>query len=97
MGLLREVEKYVTPIIAPDQSSTLSREENQILALQSIQRINKRIGMLARTVKESAPDMKLLQTFVNSMTIGIKSSNIPQVKYGLSQARNLIQTLESER
>lgn len=91
------MEKYVSPIIESDQSSTLSREENQILALQSIQRINKRIGILARTDKGKAPDMKTLQTFVNSITIGIKSNNIPQIKYGLSQSRNLIQTLENER
>jgi len=40
--------------------------------------------------------MKALQTFVNSITIGVKNDNLPQLKYGLTQVRNMISSLSKE-
>ncbi len=94
--LFAQVEKYIAPIISSEIGSGLSKEENRILALQQINRLNQRIGMLARSNKNDALDMKALQTFVNALTIGVKTNNIPQIKYGISQTRNMIASLANE-
>jgi hypothetical protein len=88
--LFDQVERYVLPIVSKEVISSLSKDENKVLALQNIHRLNQKIGLLGRSNKEIADEMKTLQTYVNSITIGIRNDNVPQVRYGLSQARNLI-------
>jgi hypothetical protein len=92
-SLFDQVERYVLPIVSKEVVSPLSKDENRVLALQQIHRLNQKIGLLGRSNKEITDEMKTLQTYVNSMTIGIKHDNIPQISYGLSQARNLIGSL----
>ncbi len=94
--LFDQVEKYVLPLITADPSPSFSKEECRILALQQLNRLNQRIGMIARSSKENMDDMKALQTFVNSITIGVKNDNVPQLKYGLTQVRNMISSLSKE-
>jgi hypothetical protein len=94
--LFDQVEKYVSPLITTDPSSSFSKEECRILALQQLNRLNQRIGLIARSSKENMVDMKALQTFVNSITIGVKNDNLPQLKYGLTQVRNMISSLSKE-
>lgn len=91
-----EVERYVLPLIKSDPDVRFSKEENRILALQQINRLNQRIGQLARSSKDKMPDMKVLQTQVNNMTIGIKSDNTIQVKNALTQVKSLIATIDSK-
>ena len=78
------------PLIANDPERKFSREENKILALQQINRLNQRIGMIARSNKNEMDDMKVLQNFVSSITIGVKNDNVPQLKHGLTHAKNMI-------
>lgn len=94
--IFERVEKYVAPLISSQADTSLSKEENRILALQQINRLNQRIGMIARTSKNTVVDMKALQTFVNALTVGVKNDNVPQIKYGISQARNMILTIANE-
>ncbi|MGD0510430.1 MAG: hypothetical protein ABSA33_01180 [Candidatus Micrarchaeaceae archaeon] len=94
--LFDQVEKYVSPLITTYPSSSFSKEECRILALQQLNRLNQRIGLIARSSKENMVDMKALQTFVNSITIGVKNDNLPQLKYGLTQVRNMISSLSKE-
>jgi hypothetical protein len=94
--LFAQVERYVAPLVLSNPENTFSKEENRILALQQINRLNQKIGMIARSSKSDMVDMKALQTFVSSITIGVKSDNVPQIKYGLTQARYMISTLSKE-
>jgi hypothetical protein len=88
--LFRQVERYVSPITQSDSGSNFSKDENKILALQQLTRLNQRIGLIARTTKDELENMKLLQTYVNSITSGVKNDNLPQIRYGMTQARNMI-------
>ncbi|MDG6906520.1 MAG: hypothetical protein JRN20_12120 [Nitrososphaerota archaeon] len=94
--ILRHVERYLLPVITRDSPNSLSREENKILALQQIALLNQQIGLIGRTNRKEMESMKALQTFVNSITIGVKNDNVPQIKYGLTQARNLILSFSKE-
>ena len=53
----------------------LSKDESRVLALQQINRLNQRIGQIARSSKENMTEMKILQTQVNRLTIGVKTDN----------------------
>jgi len=88
-----QVEKYVMPIVSNDPSSPLSKDETRILALQHINRLNQKIGQLARGSKDNAGQLKILQTYVNRLTIGVKNDNIPQIRSSLTSARSLIDTV----
>jgi hypothetical protein len=90
-----DLERYVMPLIGGDSPFGLSKKENEVLALQSINRLNQRIGFLARTNSALAENMRILQTYVNNLTIGLKSDNITQMKAALSSVRNTIISLES--
>jgi hypothetical protein len=94
--IFTQVEKYVSPLITNEQSTSFSKEECTILALQHLNRLNQRIGMIARSSKNNIDEMRALQTFVNSITIGVKNGNVPQLRYGLTQARNMITSLSEE-
>ena len=91
--LLDEVAKYVQPIINENRQSSFSKEENTILALQRVHRLNQKIGMLARSNKEKTEEMKSLQNFVNSLTIGLKNNNATQIRFGLTRAKNMVTSL----
>lgn len=88
------VERYVMPLIGSDSPSGFSKEENKILALQNVSRLNQRIGFLAREHVAELGEMRLLQTYVNSLTLGLKTDNVPQMKSALSSVRNLLKTLD---
>ena len=94
--LFQQVERYVFPITQSNSESSFSKDENKILALQQLTRLNQRIGLIARTSKNELENMKLLQTYVNSITSGVKNDNVPQIRYGLTQARNMILSLDKE-
>ena len=84
-----QVERYVVPLIGGAQSF-MSKEENRILALQQINRLNQRIGLLARTQKDQVQEMKALQVHVNNLTIGVKNDNVGQIKHSLTLVRNYV-------
>ena len=91
--LFLEVEKYVQPILCEKRASSVSKEENTILALQRVHRLNQTIGLLARSNKEKMEEMKSLQNFVNVLTVGLKSDNVQKIRFGLSRTKSLIATL----
>ena len=90
--LFLEVEKYVSPLINQNSATSgqLSREENRILALQQINRLNQRIGQLARASQTTMQDYIIVQKLVNNLTVGVKSDNVQQIKYSLSSLRNYV-------
>jgi len=81
----------VTPLVRISDSS-FSKDENRILALQQINRLNQRIGQIARSSKDGTGEMRMLQTYVNGLTIGVKSNNIPQIQATLARARSYIES-----
>ncbi len=89
-----QVERYVMPLIGGDSPHGLSKEENRVLAFQNVNRLNQRIGFLARENSPHSADMRLLQTYVNNLTVGLKSDNTPQIRSSLSSIRNIINSLE---
>ena len=82
-------------LIGDDSPHGLSNEENRVLAFQNLNRLNQRIGFLARENTAISADMRLLQTYVNSLTIGLKSDNTPQIQSALSSVRNMINSVEA--
>src|SRR5437879_4631591 len=89
-----QVEKYLLPLLSREPYSPLSKGESRVLALQNINRLNQRIGQIARSSKENVSDMKILQTFVNRLTIGVKTDNVPQIRGSLASVRSYIQSLK---
>ena len=94
--LFHEVEKYVSPLINRNSATPgqLSREENRILALQQINRLNQRIGQLARASQTTMQDFIIVQKMVNNLTVGVKSDNVPQMKYAFSSLRNYMSSFD---
>lgn len=88
------VERYAMSVAGSDSPTGFSKEENRILALQHVNRLNQRIGFLARQHIAQEGEMRLLQTFVNGLTIGLKNDNIPQIRSSLSSVRNVLKTLD---
>ncbi|MDA4129292.1 MAG: hypothetical protein OK457_00840 [Thaumarchaeota archaeon] len=95
--IFAQVEKYLVPLVSKDPPSAISKDESRILALQQINRLNHRIGQLARGPKESNVDVKILQTYVNRLTIGVKTNNDPQIRSSLISVRNYIESLDSTK
>jgi hypothetical protein len=95
--IFAQIEKYLLPIVSKDPPSAISKDESRILALQQINRLNHKIGQLARGSKESNVDVKLLQTYVNRLTIGVKTNNDPQIRFAMISIRNYIESLDSTR
>jgi len=87
-----KVERYIVPLFSNDPSNMtgLSKEENRVLALQQINRLNQRIGQVARSSKENYAELKPLQVYVNSLTMGVKNDNSPQIKAALAFVRSYI-------
>lgn len=94
--LFGAVERYVLPLIGGGSSSGLSKEENTVLALQNVHRLNVHIGMLARSTKDDeSGNLRILQTYVNNLTIALKNENVPMMKGALASARNMINAIEA--
>ena len=91
--LFAQVERHVMPLIGGDSPSHFSNDECRVLALQGIMRLNQRIGLLARSGQAEMGEMKLLQTYVNNLTLGVKNNNVPQMRAALKSIRSFIQTL----
>jgi len=91
--IFSQVERYVTPLMRrqPDGSS-FSKDETRILALQQINRLNQRIGQVARSSKDSSGEMRILQSYINGLTIGVKTDNIPQITATIERAKSYIQS-----
>jgi hypothetical protein len=92
-ALFDQVVKYIEPILSRDTDSRLDREENRVLALQNVHRLNQKIGIMARSNSEMMEKMKLLQNFINTITIGLKNDNRQQIEFGLNRARDVVATL----
>jgi hypothetical protein len=93
--LFSEVERHTSVLIGRESFATLSKEESKILALQAIHRLNQRIGFLFRTRSKESGEMKLLQTYVNNLTLGVKNDNQAQIRSALNSIRNIIETISS--
>jgi hypothetical protein len=89
--IFAQVENYLRPILSRDPSTNFSGEESRILALQQINRLNRRIGQIARSSKEDVGEMKILQTFVNRLTVGVKTDNLPQIRGAMASVRSYIE------
>ena len=85
------------PLIGSDSLHGFSKEENRILALQNINRLNQRIGQLVRSGQSVEIDLKALQTHVNNLTVGVKYDNPIQMKNSLVQVRNMMTTYNSSK
>ena|SRR5579871_3960662 len=92
--IFEQVEKYLYPLISQELSATLSKDESRVLALQNINRLNHRTGQIARSSKVDTTNMKILQTLVNRLTVGVKTDNVPQIRGSLALVRGYIETLE---
>jgi DNA-directed RNA polymerase specialized sigma54-like protein len=88
-----QLEKYTAEILQPDPSSRFSAEENRLLALQCVNRLNLRIGHLVRAGRKSSEEMRLLQRYVNNLTVALKTDNKPFMRSSLSSAKNLIRSI----
>ena len=90
-----QVEAHVMPLIGGDSPHGLSKDENKVIAFQNVNRLNQRIGFLVRESSENSGVMRILQTYVNSLTIGLKSDNIQQIRSAMTSIRNMINALEA--
>jgi hypothetical protein len=88
--IFTQVERYIQPLLGRNSETSFSKEENRILALQQINRLNQRIGQIARSSKENVGEMKILQTYINGLTIGVKTDNIPQIRATIQRAKSYI-------
>lgn len=95
--LFTQVERYVMPLVGSNSPYGLTKEENRILALQNINRLNQRIGQLSRGSGEATLDMSSLQTFVNNLTVGVKYDNPQQMRSALTSIRNVVGTTKSTK
>ena len=91
-----QVEAHVMPLIGGDSPHGLTKEENKVIAFQNVNRLNQRIGYLARESSENVGMMRILQSYVNSLTMGLKSDNAKQVRSAMASIRNMIKTLEPD-
>lgn len=93
--LFDAVERYVNPLLGRAQEVTaLSTQENKVLALQNVNRLNINLGKIARSKKDETGNLHLLQIYVNNLTVGIKNDNIQMMKSAIASARNIINELE---
>ncbi len=90
--IFAQVEKYVLPVVAGHSDTSFSKEENRILALQQINRLNHRIGQIARSSKDEYGEMRILQTYINGLTVGLKTDNVPQIKATIARAKSYIES-----
>jgi hypothetical protein len=92
--LFNTVERYVMPLIGGDSLSGFSKQENKVLALQNINRLNITLGRIARSTKDESGNLHLLQMYVNNLTVALKNDNVPMIRSSISSSRNIIRELE---
>jgi hypothetical protein len=92
--MFSNVERYVMPLMGGDSPSGFSNQENKVLALQNINRLNIYLGKLARSKKDETGSLHLLQMYVNNLTVGLKNENIPLMKSSVASTRNIIEEIE---
>jgi hypothetical protein len=83
------------PLISPNKPSSFSNQENKVLALQSINRLNIYLGRKARSTKDESGNLHILQMYVNNLTVALKNDNIPLIRSSISSSRNMIRELEA--
>ncbi len=91
--LFTEVERHVMPLVSGETGTSFSKDESRVLALQGIHRLNQRIGFLARTNSGEMGEMRLLQTYVNNLTLGVKNDVPTVIRASLNSIRNIIATI----
>lgn len=79
-------------MVSSRSETTFSKDENRVLALQQINRLNHRIGQIARSSKDEYGDMKILQTYINGLTAGVKSDNVAQIRATIVRAKSYIES-----
>jgi hypothetical protein len=84
------LERYTNSLLARDSSPRYSKNECTILALQCLNRINQKIGRMARSEKDGSDSMRLLQARVNSVTVAVKNENAPMLRASMESLKNLI-------
>jgi hypothetical protein len=92
--LFDTVERYVMPLIGGDSPSGFSKQENKVLALQNINRLNISLGKIARLSKDESGNLHILQMYINNLTVALKNDNIPMMKSSIASSRNLIKEIE---
>jgi hypothetical protein len=92
--LFSAVERYVMPLIGGDIPSGFSKQENKVLALQNINRLNIHVGKIARSSKDESENLRLLQMYVNNLTVALKNDNVPMMKSSIASSRNMIKEIE---
>ncbi len=92
--LFATVERYVTPLIGGNVPSSFSNQENKVLALQNINRLNIHMGKLARRSKDESGNLHLLQMYVNNLTVALKNDNVAMMRSSLASSRNIISEIE---
>ena len=90
--IFSQVERYLAPLISNQGETSFSKDENRVLALQQINRLNQRIGQIARSSKDESGEMRILQTHINGLTVGVKTDNIPQIKATMARAKSYIES-----
>lgn len=93
-SLFSTVERYVLPLIGRDNTSSFSKQENTVLALQNVNRLNIHLGRLARSKNDPSGNLHLLQMYVNNLTVAIKHDNVPLMKSSIASSRNIIREME---
>lgn len=92
--LFNTVERYVMPLIGGDSPSGFSKQENKVLALQNINRLNISLGKIARSSKDESGNLHILQMYINNLTVALKNDNIPMMKSSIASSRNVIKEME---
>jgi hypothetical protein len=68
----------------------MSRADHAILALQAINRLNHVVGRAAITKSKPIEEMRLLQIYVNNLTLGVKRDSNQEMKNALAGVRELV-------
>jgi hypothetical protein len=93
--LFDTVERFVKPLIGEDSTSRFSKQENKVLALQNVNRLNIHMGKIARSSKDESGNLHLLQMYVNNLTVAVKNDNTPMIKSSLASSRNIIKEMQN--
>jgi hypothetical protein len=88
--------RQVTALLKKEYQIGLSRKDHTVLALQAVNRLNHVIGKAGLTGARPMEEMRLLQTYVNNLTLGIKRDSDQQMKIALAGVKELIEKGESK-
>jgi hypothetical protein len=90
------LERYVIPLIQKSSLSGFSKEENSIMALQSIRILNRRIGQIARNQKTEYANMSALQVYINNLTVSLKHGNFDMTKNSFESLKRYVEELAAQ-